>query len=312
MSKQEIMTKVSRGFHKAGFQLKKHSPEILLVAGIVGSVVTTVMACKATLKVNEIVDEAKENIDKIHVATETGKTEAGKDYTVEDSKKELAIVYAQTGLKFVKLYGPAISVGAFSIGCLLASNNIIHKRNIALSAAYATVDKSFKDYRTRLIDRFGEELDHELKYNIQPKEVEEVVVNEDGSETVVKKTVNSTDLKESMFARCFDETCLGWTDNAETNLFTLHQVQNYANEKLQKRGYLFLNEVYEMLGFQTTQAGQVVGWIYDEDNTVGDNCVDFGIYDLHNERKRAFVNGYEKSIWVDFNVDGNIMEYLSI
>lgn len=311
MKKSNVMANVSRSFNRFGLQLRKHSPEILLVTGIVGTVASAVLACKATLKVNEVMDKSKTNIDKIHVAVEKGKTEAGKNYNVEDSKKDLAIVYAQTGLEFVKLYGPSIALGAASVGCILASNNIIKKRNIALAAAYASVDSSFKDYRKRVVERFGKELDRELKYNIKAQEIEKTVVDENGNEKVVKTTVNVVDPNTiSEYARFFDDGCTGWDKNAEYNLTFLKHQQNYANDLLRSRGHLFLNEVYDMLGIPRTKAGQIVGWVYDEKGEIGDNFVDFGIYDMDNERKRAFVNGTERVILLDFNVDGNIWELM--
>lgn len=317
MSKSNIANSATRALNKIGFKVKKHSPEILLVGGIVGTVASAVLACKASTKAHLILEETKHQMDIIHEGVEKGEVKSLMDngetaivpYDEEDGKKDIAIVYAQTGLKFVKLYGPAIALGALSIGCILASNNIMRKRNIALAAAYATVDKGFKEYRGRVIERFGKDLDRELKYNIKAKEIEEVIVNEDGTEQTVTKTINTASVNgESDYARFFDEYCTGWTKDPEANLKFLRLTQSYANTKLQKQGYLYLNDVYEMLGIQTTKAGHVVGWIYDKEHPTGDNYVDFGIYDLHDENKRAFVNGYERSILLDFNVDGNIWE----
>ena len=310
MAKAELMNNASRAFHKLGFVLKKHSPEILVVSGTVGTVVAAVMACKATLKVNEVITESKTNIEKIHTATEKGVTEAGEKYTEDDSKKDLTIAYTQTGIKFAKLYGPSVLIGTLSITAILAGHNITRKRSVALAAAYTAVDKGFKDYRGRVIERFGEELDRELKYNIKSKEVEETIVNEDGTETVVKKTVEVVDAADpnniSVYARFFDDGCTGWSKNPEENLLFLKLQQDYANEKLRRRGYLFLNEVYEMLGIPRSAAGCVVGWIYDEKCPNGDNFVDFGIFDASKPKNRDFVNGYERTILLDFNVDGNI------
>lgn len=311
MNKNELVNAATRTFHKVGFKIKKHSPEILVGAGVIGVVTSTVMACKATLKVNEVVDEAKTNIEKIHTATEKGVTEAGEEYTIEDSKKDLAICYVQTGAKFAKIYGPSIALGTISIGSILAGHNILRKRNVAIAAAYTAVDKSFKEYRGRVIERFGKELDKELKYNIKTKEIEETVVNEDGSEQIIKKHVNVVEGgMPSEYARFFDDGCNGWTKDPELNLVFLKQQQNYANEILKTRGHITLNEVYEMLGIPRTKAGMVVGWIYDEKHPVGDNFVDFGIYDIYDEKKRDFVNGYERVVLLDFNVDGNIYDML--
>ena len=313
MKKTEIFTTVTRAIHKVGFQLKKHSPEILVAAGVVGTVTSTVMACKATTKLSTILDKSKEDIETIHEVMENPEM-VNEEYTAEDGKKDLAIVYAQTGVDIFKLYAPSVILGAISITCIVASHTILKKRNVALAAAYATVDKGFKQYRSRVIDRFGEELDKELKYNIKAKEIEEIVVNEDGTESTVKKTVHVATPYDSPFAIFFDDYCSGYNkDSAEANKTFLLYQQAYANDKLRRQGYLFLNDVYEMLGAPLTTAGRVVGWLYDEKNPKLDNYVDFGIFDQcgvekYDERKRAFVNGAEKAVLLDFNVDGNILE----
>ena len=308
MNKTEIMNKMSRTVNRIGFKIKKHSPEILIVAGIVGGVGATVLACKATLKVNEVVTDAKKDLEKIHTAAEQGATEYGEEYTAEDSKKDTFIAYTQTGVKVLKLYAPAITLGVLSGTAILASNNIMRKRNVALAAAYATIDKSFKEYRGRVVERFGKELDHELRYNIKAKEIEETVVNEDGSESVIKTIVDDANpSKFSDYAVIYDDGCNGWTKDPELNKLFLRSQERYANERLQKKGHLFLNEVYDMLGIQRTNYGQIVGWIYDEKCPNGDNYVSFGIFDdIDNEAKRRFINGNERNILLDFNVDGPI------
>lgn len=310
MKTNEIMNNITRKFHKIGFQFKKHSPEILVVAGVVGGVTSAVMACKATTKAGDIIEDTKSQLDIIHKGMEDGNIR-GVKYTKEDGTKDLTIVYTQTAVKFIKLYGPAVALGTVSIVSILAGHNITRKRNLALAAAYTTIDNSFKQYRNRVIERFGEELDRELRYDIKAKEVEETVVNEDGTESTVKTTVNVIDPNTiSDYSRIFDECNTSWSKSPEHNLVFLKQQQNYANDLLKSRGHLFLNEVYDMLGFPRTQAGQIVGWVYDEVNPIGDNFVDFGIYNLDSERARAFVNGYERSILLDFNVDGNVWKLM--
>lgn len=203
-------------------------------------------------------------------------------------------------------------LGALSISAVVTSNNILRKRNVALAAAYTTVNKSFKEYRGRVVERFGKDLDRELRYDIKAKEVEVTETDENGNETTVTKTYEVFDPnKRSDFARIWDDGCIGWSKSPEHNLVFLKQQQGQANNRLQRDGYLFLNDVYEMLGFPRTSAGQVVGWVYDEKNPVGDNFVDFGIYDLDSEKARDFVNGYERSIVLDFNVDGIVYDLIS-
>lgn len=317
MKKIELPQSMSRSLNRFGLKFKKHSPEILLVTGIVGGVTSAVLACKATTKVSSILNKTKEDVDTIHYCAEQGyiedpeNPEIHHEYTPEDCKKDLSIVYVQTGVEFAKVYGPAVLLGLASIGCILASHNIVHKRNVALAAAYTAVDKGFKEYRSRVVDRFGEELDRELKYNIKTKEVEETVVNEDGTESKITKTIQVADPNNhSPYAIVFDDGNTGWDEDPAVSKFFLVQQQNWANNLLKKQGHLFLNEVYDMLGAQRTKMGNEVGWIYDEKNPIGDNFVDFGIFDIYNPKARDFVNGYEKVIILDFNVDGRILDLL--
>ena len=286
-------------------QVQKHSPEILMGVGVVGVVTSTVMACKATMKLNDILEESKETRDKIKEVENNPKYED--KYSPEDAKKDLAINYMQTGMKVAKLYAPAVLLGGASLGCLLASNDILRKRNAALSAAYMTVDKSFKEYRNRVTERFGEEVEKEIRYGIKAEQIETTVVDEDGNETTVTETIKTMDPNlYSDYARFFDAASPYWQNDPEYNLMFLKAQQQYANDLLRAKGRLFLNDVYDMLGIEKTKAGQVVGWVYDRENPNGDNFVDFGIYDMSKERVRAFVNGYETNILLDFNVDGNI------
>ena len=309
--KAELTNKMSRFMNNTSLQVKKHSPEILMVAGIAGTVISTVLACKATTKVSGILEEKNKTIKDIHTCLEDQTIE----YTEEDSKKDLTIVYAQTGVKLLKTYAPSIALGALSITSIVAGHNILKKRTVALAAAYAVVDKGFKDYRKNVVNRFGEAVDKELRYNIKAKEIETEVIDEKGKKTTKKEIVNTIETSPtdgiSDYARFFDETSTAWQKDPEYNLMYLRRQQDWANELLRSKGHLFLNDVYEMLGMQKTQAGQVVGWVYDDKNPKhkGDNYVDFNIYS-GTERSRMFVNGYERSILLDFNVDGVIWDLL--
>ena len=297
--------KLMKTYKKVELKAIKHSPEILAGVGVVGVVGSLVMACKATTKLSDVLEESKEQLDKIkEVAADPAYEEK---YSQDNAKKDTTITYVQTAMKVTKLYAPSVILCASSLGCLLASNNILKKRNAALSAAYMTVDKSFKEYRKRVADRFGEEVEKEIRYNIKAEEITKV--DEDGNEvTETVKIMDGTDDPNSYsdYARFFDESCAAWQNDAEYNLTFLKAQQQYANDLLKAKGRLFLNEVYRMLGIDETKAGQVVGWVYNPDNPTGDNFVDFGIYNMQRERVRAFVNGYEPNILLDFNVDGVI------
>lgn len=303
--KLQLPNKLETKFAKISVKAKKHSPEIFLVTGVVGVVASTVMACRATLKVNEVLEEHNETMDKINnYVEENGYSEK---YTEQDHSKDTTIVYTQTVVKFVKLYAPAVLLGAASIGSIVYSHKLLSGRNAALAAAFAASSTGFKEYRQRVVERFGEEVDKELRFNVREEEIEKTVVDKKGKEKTVKETVKVADVQPSIYARCFDEGCSNWTKDAECNRITLQNLQNYANDRLRLKGFLFLNELYQMIGFEETKAGQIVGWVYDKNNPEMQDVIDFGIFTSANAR---FVNGDERSVWLDFNVRGNILDLI--
>ena len=286
----EIVKTFTKVAGRTGLKLQKHSPEILMAVG-------TVMACRATRKLDNVIDEQHD--EKIYV--EDLYSEGEIDH--KEYQKNLTKVYVKTGLRIAKLYGPAVTLQIASIGCILGSHGIMKKRNVALMAAYKAVEQSFNDYRQRVIEEFGEEKDYDLKHGIQH---EKVKVDEDGKK--VTKTLNKADPNTiSQYARFFDAASKEWQGIPEYDLMFLKSQQNYMNDLLRARGHVFLNEVYDALGLERSRAGAVVGWILTKD---GDNYVDFGIFDGDRPRTRAFVNGTEENILLDFNVDGVIYDLI--
>lgn len=306
--KQEIINKATRLLSSTQYQVKKHSPEILMVAGIAGTIVGTVLACKATTKVNEIIEEKNKNVEDVHICLEDN----SKEYTEEDSKKDLTIIYAQTGVKLFKLYAPAIGVMVLSFASIIAGHKVLKKRNIAIAAAYAAIDKGFKQYRKNVIEEFGEGVDQQMRFGLKSKEIKKK--DKDGK--TVKETEYYIDPEGnpldniSEYARFFDAASENFAKDPEYNMMFLRRQQDYANEMLKARGHLFLNEVYDLLDIPRSKAGQVVGWVYDKNgNTKGDNYVDFGLY-RNDQGTRRFVNGLEYNILLDFNVDGVIYDLI--
>lgn len=302
MKKNELVTKVSGSVHKIGFELKKHSPEIFIAVGVVGTVTSAVMACRATTKLSDILEESKEELETIHEAPQ--KEELQGKYDEDMMRKDLALVYFQTGVKIAKLYAPAVILGTLSITSIVASNNILRKRNIALAAAYATVDKGFKEYRGRVVERYGEQVDYELSHNVKTKEITETIIDEKGKEkTVTKKAEVADPNVTNDYIKYFTRSNPYWDDTPDYVELFLRSQQNYANDRLKVDKVLTLNDVYDSLGFQKTKAGMVVGWVFDENNEDGDNFIEFNV------RKVYIPNEYgeeELAYAIDFNVDGNI------
>ena len=290
--------------NKSKLAAMKHSPEILVVSGIVGVVTSTVMACKATRKIDPVLEDHRKNTEAVHKKYENAKDEHAE-------KRELTKVYVKTGVDFVKLYAPSVTVGILSITGILASNNILRKRNVALAAAYTAIDTSFQQYRSRVVERFGEEVDKELRIGAHQEKIEVVETDENGKEKKVKKSVTVVDSSmPSDYARYFGYgEARAAEPNADYNAFFLKAQQELANHMLRANGFLFLNDVYDMLGIDRSIAGQAVGWVYDKNtDDHGDNYVDFGIQEVF--RKKSDQPGdYEKVFLLDFNVDGAILDH---
>lgn len=296
MNFSSIKNLVTSGAGRQLLQLQKHSPSIMIGVGALGVVATAVLASRATLKLDEILVDAQKDLRTIDEIADRSS-----NISEDDKLQAKSWVYAKAGLGIAKLYGPTFVVGAVTIGCMFGSHSIMTKRNAGLAAAYTALEKGFKQYRERVAADLGEDKDLEYRYGLKD---EQVVIEDNGDEkvTIVKK---ATDASPSIYARFFDETNRNWTRNADNNRFFLRAQQNWANDKLQARGHLWLNEVYDMLGMEHTSAGAVTGWVISKD---GDNYVDFGIFNGDSVAAREFVNGNNYSVLLDFNVDGVIFD----
>lgn len=304
-----IPASVSRSLAEKALRTRMQSPSILFGIGVVSMVGSTVLACRATLKVEEVLHKVESDKAKAALAKEmvdNGAVPEGTTYTDEEVQKDMYIILARGAGNLVKLYAPAIIVGGIGIVCLSKSHNLLKERNLAITAAYVAVDRAFTAYRERVVDRFGDETDRELRYDY-----EEVDVIEEETGKVVS-TIRAPEGDHGMYARWFDkESTSMWNppEFAEYNWMHLRQQQNWANDMLKARGHMFLNEVYRMLGLSETSAGQIVGWVYAKDNPRGDNYVDFGCWGQQDEPS-VFHNGREGAILLDFNVDGSVWQLL--
>lgn len=303
--------KVPASMTKIALKAKKHAPEIMVITGAVLVVGSAVVACKQTLKAHEVLEKANADLDEVNKALETCNEES---YSPEDAKKDRRNVYIKTGWEFVKLYGPAVIGGVVGFSLIFGAHKILRGRNAALTLAYTNLLNSYNNYRKRIASEFGEDKERLLAAGAETTDIS--VVNEDGTVEEVKNAsvVHDKSENHSPYARIFEATNKNWSKNPATNLFWLRSQEKFANEKLQAEGFLFLNDVYEMLGYPRTSEGQIVGWIFDPNNVNhdGDNHVDFGIYDLlyNGKEKAEFINGYNPCIWLDFNVDGVVYDLI--
>lgn len=268
--------------------MKKNSPRLLFIAGIAGIVSTTIVACKATLKLEKTLDEFKEDVDGIQSIAQVRSS--------SDSRKDMVYAYAKGTSSLLRLYGPTIVLGSASIAALTTSHVTLTRRNVSLMAAYSTVSASFEAYRERVRAEIGVDKELDIRHAIT---TENMMVDQK------TQAVRMADPgKWSPYARFFDESSSSWQKSPEHNKLFIICQQNYANDLLRSRGHVFLNEVYDMLGLERSQAGQVVGWVIGHG---GDEYVDFGVFEISNA---SFVNGYERTVLLDFNVDGTVYDLI--
>lgn len=306
MKKEQLI----RGINRAFFQCRKYSPEIMIFSGIVLSGISVVTACVATTHLKDITEPAKKALEKIDASEIEGCVQGEAystemvEYTPEDAKIDRRKVYMKTNFQIFMLYAPSAIIWTSSAVAILTSHKILRQRNVALAMAYATLDKSFKEYRQRVADRYGDDKEKEIRYNIKALEQDETIINDKGKEKVVKKSVDVSDLGNySMYARYFGPENVNWDNNELFRDNFLAMEQRHANNMLIRDGRLFLSDVLKRLGFKPDKASQVVGWTYDEINPQGDNYIDFGIF----KTKRANASGELEVVYIlDFNCEGDI------
>lgn len=301
----KINTKTLRkSFKKAQLTVRKHSPEILMVAGVIGTVAGAVMACKETLELEDVLDECKQ--EKMELEEQYAMCE---QYSEDALKKDQVKLTIKQVAKIVKLYAPSVIMEATSIGVIFASNDIMRKRNASMAAAYATLNSMYKRYRQNVIESYGEEVDKDMRFGVKHEKVTEI--DEDGNKVKIDARIvdlDNTALAISDYSRFFQAGCKGFdASSGRYNLLYLKGIQAMFNNKLIADGYVMLNDVYRELGFDTIPEGWSIGWVYDEENPIGDNYIDFGLYEARNKNQRA-VNDWEPVILMDFNVDGNLYE----
>lgn len=282
--------------------VQKHSPTLLFGAGVVGIVGTVILASRATLKMEEILTEHQETVMKINDLATTVTHLKTAEYTEEARQKDIVYLYSRTIVKVGRLYAPAVGLGVLSIAALTGSHFILSRRNVAITAAYAALDRGFREYRQRVVNELGIDKDREFRYDMEDRQI--VVETAEGPQV---KTIKQPGKKAgSIYARFFDQFSVNWSPQPSYNQLFISCQQNYANDLLHSRGHVFLNEVYDMLGLSRSKEGAVVGWL----KGMGDDYIDFGVFEGDRHSGMRFVLGQDDSILLDFNVDGLIYDKL--
>lgn len=307
-----LKTLAHRATAKVGRQVltvRSHSPILLFGAGLVGVGTTAYLACRATLKLEDVLKEGEDASKKIDdELTDDGVISSEHPNGDEWLGRKFG-VQLQTATKIARLYAPAVFVGVASVGALTGAHVILQRRNAALAAAYAVVDKSFKEYRGRVVDDQGKEKDFEYMHGVSEREIVEEGPN--GPEVKTIKGLDQEAIKnanpESEYKRVFTRENKHWSDIPNQNQFFIQMIQSQVNDLLTLQGYVFLNTVYDLLGFKPTAAGQMLGWLKNPEEGKGDGWIDFGVWTEGVYKGKEWINGQKDAFLLDFNVDGVIL-----
>lgn len=288
------MSKIGRSLKKL-FKHKK--PEICMAAGVIFGAAAIVTTCVQT----------RRGMDKV-IANHNARIEKARSLDDDDPKKgrEILFAYGKTGVEGARLLAGPLALFTMSMVSFFSAQHEMKLRNAGLAAVAAGLKKELKDYRGRVADNIGEEAEEKLYFGTKSGEIEEVTTDEDGNEVVETVLADDIvdDVEDSDFVKYFVKGNPNWDRSPDLNQFFLQQQEAHATDRLKRNGEITLNEVYEMLGFEHTEAGMVYGWIYDKYHPFGDNKVIFRVKKVHvpNEDGRGHSIGYA----IDFNVDGNI------
>lgn len=278
-----ISPALQRTLTRTSLKLQKYSPQILTVVGIAGLVTAGVIAAKNTLKLEETLDNSRERLD------------LAKNFAEDDSPEyhaQIRKAYVKNIYDLAKLYAVPVTLTAASIVSILVGHKILHERNLALIAAYKGLEQAFSEYRKRVTDEYGADVDEKFRYGI--RDITEV------DETTGKKVKSQTvDSSVSDYLMEFGPDNDNWTGNHDHNMFYVTRGQQWFNDKLQTQGHVFLQDVTRYLGLPDSRVGAVTGWVYDKGT--GDDYIDFGIKDMQES------HGY---ILMNFNVDGVILDLI--
>lgn len=311
------LTIVKTGMKRMGLIVYKHMPQILFGAGVLTGAGALIETARGTTKIDDIFSRKETRLAKINALM------INDTYTEDDRQKDILKTKAIMCVDLAKAYAPATILYAASVTCFLGGHHILAQRYAATAAALTATTKAFNGYRGNVKDELGDEADWRFLHGIKAEELDKVTITDEKGETKEITVVKRSDIGKnpndySMYAKVFKKGNDYWQGESSYNMWFLKKVQNQMNDKLLARrnhehgGYLFLNEVYEALGFSSTKAGAVVGWYIPkegaEDDNNGDYYVDFGIFSKNGSVR--FINDEEDSIILDFNVRGSIYDLL--
>ena len=195
--------------------VKKNASTILTCVGSVGVVTTTVLAVKATPKAMRLLEEAK--------------NEKEEPLTVMDK-----IVIAGPS------YIPAVIMGVTTIACIFGANALNKRQQASLMSAYALLDKSYKDYKKKVSELYGEDADKNVRTELAKDVYEDSDVEYEDNKLLF-----------------YDEYSQQYFNATMEDVLTAEYV---LNRDFAYHGYAVLNEFYDLLKLPRTDYGDVLGW----------------------------------------------------
>lgn len=294
---------ITTAFYTGVARISKHAPTILSVTASAGVIATGYLAWKAGTRFEDV--EGRD-WDRRKECLRNADTIPDEDVPKIERKNRILFI-----LDTVRTVTPAAIVGAATITMIYFSNSISKKRLAAMGAAYATLQTAFDGYKRTMVEALGKESVEKILKPKLPnvgKSAEEILSSDNKSDAanVSDAVVNS--LKAlSPYARIIaEESSTCWDPNEDYTSQNLAAVQLWANRRLERKGHLFLNEVFDQLGLSRTREGAVVGWLK---NGEGDNYVSFGDFDASIYRVPSDdYTRVDSNFIVDFNVDGVIWD----
>ncbi len=233
----------------------KSTPKVMLIAGVTTIVGAGVYACVQTLKVEDRVDELKDNIDHVKELKEAGEyiidaeTNETAEYTPTLYRKDLTYAYASGTWNIVKLYLPSVIATGVGIALVGGSHKVMSDRLTQTTLALTAMSDAYNQYRKNVIADQGEEADLKYRTGLETKKnLEMNVIDPETGELICKKEKKVdviTDVSNiaSPYAIILND-CNFWTSDATYNTQFIDSSLRLLQAQYDRDGYIYLYDIY--------------------------------------------------------------------
>lgn len=209
--------------------LRRNSPKILTLLAAIGTASTAFATARATPKALLLIQEAE--------------AQKGEDLTALEKVKVATTPYI-----------PVILLGSATVMCIFGAQMLNRRAQSSMASAYALLDQSFKDYRRKLKEIYGDEADKKVIEALAVEKSQTVYINASYLEGSCELSLDENSSKPVL-----------WYDEYSKRFFTasLEQVlmaEYHLNRNYILRGEAVINELYEFLGLEPTDWGAEAGW----------------------------------------------------